>query len=147
MIKTDISLLSTRRQIRVDKVLVHENFTDSGNDIALLRLGKKGLSGDRITVILILTYPFNNQLTEERVDLSVFSPVCLPGIGESFFGQNGTVYGKQRQPMQTLINPDLIGLCVRLGRHWSPRDLHRQAARDCSSHRPKQLLCGENVPD
>ena len=50
-------------------------------------------------VILILTYPFNNQLTEERVDLSVFSPVCLPGLGESFVEKNGHVYGKQRQPM------------------------------------------------
>ena len=30
----------TRRQIRVSKVLVHENFTDSVvNDIALLKLG------------------------------------------------------------------------------------------------------------
>ena len=35
-----------------------------------------------------------NQLTEERVDLSVFSPVCLPDIGESFLGQNGIVYGE-----------------------------------------------------
>ena len=43
--KTSFSLLSTRRQIRVDKVLVHENFNDSANDIALLRLGKDGLSG------------------------------------------------------------------------------------------------------
>ena len=47
-IKTYFSLFSTRRQIRVDKVLVHENFTDSANDVALLRLGKKGLSGDSL---------------------------------------------------------------------------------------------------
>ena len=31
----------------MDRVLVHENFTDSAYDIALLRLGKEGLSGDQ----------------------------------------------------------------------------------------------------
>ena len=36
----------TRRQIRVTKVLVHENFADSATDIALLRLGKKNIFGD-----------------------------------------------------------------------------------------------------
>ena len=41
-----ISLLCTRRQIRVSKVLLHENFTDSVNDIAILQLGKKNLVGD-----------------------------------------------------------------------------------------------------
>ena len=40
------SLLYTRRQIRVTKVLVHENFADSATDIALLRLGKKNIFGD-----------------------------------------------------------------------------------------------------
>ena len=38
--------ISTRKQIRVRKIIVHENFTESANDIALLQLGKKGLSGD-----------------------------------------------------------------------------------------------------
>ena len=28
------------------KLIVHENFTETMNDIALLQLGKKGLSGD-----------------------------------------------------------------------------------------------------
>ena len=49
------SLLSTRRQIRVDKVLVHENFNDSANDIALLRLGKDCLSGDPLKLIQLTT--------------------------------------------------------------------------------------------
>ena len=53
-------------------------------------------------VIQFLTNPIDNQLTEERVDLSIFSPVCLPDIGESFVGQNGAVYGEQRHPMITL---------------------------------------------
>ena len=99
-------------------------------------------------VILFLTNPFNNQLTEERVDLSVFSPVCLPGIGESFVDQNGTVYGKQRQAMLSL-KPDLFSLFIRLGSHWRPSHLNRQAARDCSSHCGKQHLwrrCGRR-PD
>ena len=47
---------------------------------------------------MFLTNPLDNQLTEERVDLSVFSPVCLPDIGESFVDQNGHVYGEQHQP-------------------------------------------------
>ena len=40
-----ISALYSRRQIRVSKIIVHENFTDGGNDIALLRLGKKVHAG------------------------------------------------------------------------------------------------------
>ena len=35
----------SRRQIRVSKVIVHENFTASLNDIALLKLGRN-ISGD-----------------------------------------------------------------------------------------------------
>ena len=84
----------TRRQIRVSKVLIHENFTDSVNDIALLRLGKNSLSNDLL----------HCQFTEDRVDLSVYSPACLPDVGESFVGQNGHVYGEQRQPMKTQFN-------------------------------------------
>ena len=95
-------------------------------------------------VIHFLTNPIDNKLTEERVDLAVFSPACLPDLGESFVDQNGTVYGEQRQPMKTL-NPVVHAL--RLGSHWSPRDLHRPAARDYSSHRRKQHLYGENEPD
>ena len=35
-----------RRQIRVSKVLIHENFTDSANDIGILQLGKKDTFDD-----------------------------------------------------------------------------------------------------
>ena len=87
-----ISLLYTRRRIRVNKILVHANFTDAANDIALLRLGKNGFRCNPLLKNLI-----NIQLTEEIVDLSVFSPLCLPGLGESFVGQNGHVYGEQLQ--------------------------------------------------
>ena len=41
-----IDSIFTRRQIRVSKILVHENFIDSITDLAILKLGKKNLSGD-----------------------------------------------------------------------------------------------------
>ena len=60
---------STRRQIRVSKIVVHEDYLDSQNDLALLKL-------------------------EERVDLSICSPACLPfNFDENLVGQNGLVYG------------------------------------------------------
>ena len=55
------------------------------NDIALLRLGKNDPSDD----------PLYNQFPEERVDLSVFGPACLPKLGESYVDHSGYVYGKQ----------------------------------------------------
>ena len=84
-LKIELHYVCTRRQVRVSKVIVHENFTASVNDIALLKLGKKNLSGD----------PIHNQLTEERVDLSAFSPACLPGLRQSFNDQSGYVYGEK----------------------------------------------------
>ena len=85
---TDQDLHCTRRQIRVNKVIVHESFAASVNDIALLKLGKKTISGD----------PIHDQFSEERVDLSVFSPACLPSKSGSFVGQEGHVYGGQHKP-------------------------------------------------
>ena len=61
-------------------------------DIALLKLGEN-MSGDDL----------DHQFAEERVDLSVFSPVCLPDFGESFLGQNGNVYGEQHQAMKVFL--------------------------------------------
>ena len=75
----------TRKRIKVRKVIVHENFTTSGNDIALLQLGKKNSPS------LTQVCPF----PEDRVDLSVFSPVCLPSNGADFIGQGSFVYGEQ----------------------------------------------------
>ena len=46
-------------------------------------------------VIHFLINPIDNRLTEERVDLSVFSPACLPNIGGDFVGQEGHIYGEQ----------------------------------------------------
>ena len=37
-----------------------------------------------------------NQSAEERVDLAVFSPACLPNIAESHVGLEGHVFGEQR---------------------------------------------------
>ena len=75
----------TRKRTKVRKVIVHENFTTSGNDIALLQLGKKNSSS------LTQVCPF----PEDRVDLSVFSPVCLPSNSANFIGQDGFVFGEQ----------------------------------------------------
>ena len=80
----------TRKRIKVRKVIVHENFTTSGNDIALLQLGKKNLPS------LTQVCPF----PEDRVDLSVFSPVCLPSNGADFIGQNASVYGEEPWPFE-----------------------------------------------
>ena len=62
-----ISALYSRRQIRVSKIIVHENFTDGGNDIALLRLGKQVHVG--LLHILI------NAQTREWIYLSSALPV------------------------------------------------------------------------
>ena len=43
--------------------------------------------------------------TEERVDLTVFSPVCLPGFGETFFNHDGLVYGEQTNVEKDLLAP------------------------------------------
>ena len=69
--------------------MVHENFTASVNDIALLKLGKKNISDD----------PIHDQFSEDRVDLSVFSPACLPSNSASFVGQEGHIYGGQHKPL------------------------------------------------
>ena len=36
-----VGALHYRKQIRVSKIIVHQNFNDALNDIALLRLGKQ----------------------------------------------------------------------------------------------------------
>ena len=82
----------TRKRIKVRKVIVHENFTTSGNDIALLQLGKKNLPS------LTQVCPF----PEDRVDLSVFSPVCLPSNGADFIGQTASVYGEELWPFEMI---------------------------------------------
>ena len=72
--------------MRVSGFIVHESFTDFVNDIALLKLGKN----NQPTITHINSIKF----TEERVDLSVFRPACLPGAGEDLVGQEGHVYGE-----------------------------------------------------
>ena len=84
--------LCSRRQIKVSKVLVHDNFTVSSNDIALLRLGKTDFYNLQSAYCTTL-------FSEEQVDLSVFSPACLPSNSSSLVGQEGHVYGEQRKPL------------------------------------------------
>ena len=58
------------------------------NDIALLRLGKTNSY-----------YLLHNPFTEEQVDLSVFSPACLPNNSSSLVGLEGHLYGEQLKPL------------------------------------------------
>ena len=80
--------LIDRRQIRVGKVIVHENYTKNTNDIALLKLGKD----DPATMLSM-----QNLFSEDRVDLSVYSPACLPHSGLNFVGQNGHICGEKKK--------------------------------------------------
>ena len=71
-------------------MFVHENYTAIGskaNDIALLLLGSKYLKS--LTVTTSMLSP------EERVDLSKFTPVCLPSDTISLTGNDGHIYGEE----------------------------------------------------
>ena len=127
-------LCVARRQIRVSEIIVHESFDFSFHDIALLKLGT-----DVYLVILVIITCY----TEERVDLSVFSPVCLPSIGETFVNQEGLVYGEQTNVEKVFFTLVLF----RLGSHWSYRHLDRQAAGDLGPDSAEQHLLGEDEPD
>ena len=39
---------------------------------------------------------------EDRVDLSVFSPVCLPSNGADFIGKTASVYGEEPRPFEMI---------------------------------------------
>ena len=107
-------------------MFVHENFSDFSHDIALLRLGKgddyeydslKSIHYNFIPVpqylnimISTLTPPrrpnhsFNcmsstpkTSISEERVDLSIFTPICLPMENQNFVNEEGHVYGKNHK--------------------------------------------------
>ena len=56
-----------RRQIRVSKIIVHKHFTDTVNDIALLRLGKN--------IAVDLFHILTNAQTREWIYLSSALPV------------------------------------------------------------------------
>ena len=80
-----------RKQVRVDEIFLHENFTTTGNkanDIALLRLGKNQHQTE-----FVLKNPLS---PEERVDLSTFPPVCLPAEDYNPEGGVGHVYGEEK---------------------------------------------------
>ena len=88
LIQTLIGPFYTRKQIKVSKIVVHESFTNSMNDIALLKLGKI-IPGEKLFTTRL------NQFTEDRVNLADFSPACLPSNGESPFNyEKGYVYGE-----------------------------------------------------
>ena len=105
--------IPARQHIRVSKVVVHENFSSSMNDIALLKLGEEShdfvgnlhlavldklkMRG-KVAVGYLLAFVCNLihiSYSEDRADLSVFSPVCLPSSANaSMVGEKGHVYGR-----------------------------------------------------
>ena len=118
------------------KIIVHENFTESANDIALLQLGKKGLSGDPLYSVSLKTDLQTIEWIYQSSALPVF-PTTVQALlvrkGTSMVGST-SCYNK--------VSPSL---CIRLGRHWTS-DLHRHAARGSGSHCPDQQLYRENEP-
>ena len=83
----ELRSLTHRTKIRINNVIVHENYTKNANDIALLKLGK-----DDPPCNTLSTQTF---ISEDRVDLSVHTPICLPDSGSDFVDQKGHVYGEK----------------------------------------------------
>ena len=78
---------SIRRQIRIREIFVHGGFENFANDIALLKLGT--LHFKRIHFISINCYHHS----DDWVDLSLFSPVCLPDNEEDLGDHQGPLFG------------------------------------------------------
>jgi len=59
-----------RKNLKIEKIIIHNKYNNrkSKNDIALLKL-------------------------EENLDLSTYTPACLPSKGEDWTGEEGWVYG------------------------------------------------------
>ena len=58
-----IGIICYRKQVGVDEIFVHENFTTSGskaNDIALLRLGDKSIEDHKSYRIICLLLSIRN---------------------------------------------------------------------------------------
>ena len=126
-----IFIFLIRRQIRVINVLVHENFTNTVNDIALLKLGEIKIHVVIHVIKANLTYSQKTVWIYQSSALSVF-----PTSRQTLLVMKGTSMVSSTTRKDT-VSPFFH---LRLGRHWSPRDLHRQAARDSSSHCPDQQL-------
>ena len=118
----------TRKRIKVRKVIVHENFTTSGNDIALLQLGKKNL-------------PFLTKVCPSQMSglTCQFSVLCV------FLATVQTLLARLHLSMVRSIDhlewfPQYyIPTCLRLGRNWK-RYGYGQASRDCGFHCWEQQL-------
>jgi len=59
-----------RKNLKIDKIIIHENYNTRTfeNDIALLKL-------------------------KDSLDLSTYTPACLPSKGQTWVGEKGWVYG------------------------------------------------------
>ena len=107
-----LPLLFSRKQIPVDEIFVHKNYTATGakvNDIALLRLGDSTrslqLPFDTLTTIL---------LSGERVNLSIFSPVCLPTEMNIIDQGHGHIFGRFSSSEEIFM-----GYFFRMGFLWT----------------------------
>ena len=120
------------------KVLVHENFTNTVNDIALLKLGEIKIHLVIHVIKADLTYSQRTVWISQSSALPVF-----PTTVKALLARKGT------SMVSSTTTDDKVSpfLHLRLGTHWSPSDLHRQAPRDSSSHRPDQQLYSKNEPD
>ena len=119
-----------RRQIRVSKVIIHENFTESSNDIALLRLGKTYLYDDPLDVSFLITT--NSQKTEwispssalsvflmlvkgslTRMGMSMVSSSliwqCYPVPGWGDTGVQDTSTDKLQETVVPIVDPSSCG--------------------------------------
>ena len=86
--------------------------------------------------------PHHSPLTEDRVDLSAFSPACLPGIGESFFNKKGHVYGEQHLCIKD-FHPIIISGWGDTGVQYTSTDELKETIIPIV----ESSLCVENQPD
>ena len=65
-----------RKEIKVEKIIPHEDYvgekTTEENDIALLKLS-------------------------EKVNLNIYTPICLPNVDDDFTGKTAWAYGKKSE--------------------------------------------------
>ena len=98
-----------RRQIRVNKVLVHEHFNDSVNDIALLRLGKpktfviffithSQMNGWIYRFLVLPVFPAVVQVLLARKGMSMVRSMTLSSSFDLSFSQAGETLESKRPP-------------------------------------------------
>ena len=103
--------LLIRKQIRVIKVLVHENFTNTVNDIALLKLGE-------IKIHLVI-HVIKANLTYSQKTVWIYQSSALPVFPTS---RQTLLVRKGTSMVSSTTCNDTVSpfLHLRLGTHWIP---------------------------